>query len=80
MRAKSSSAMSQEAGLGQEPADVWELWPLLLGLLLHSSAWSTVSYSPVNGSLNGRLSGLAITVPALAEAAAEVLCPFAAER
>ena len=79
MRATSSSATSQEAGLGRESADVWELWPLLLGLLLHSSAWSTVSYSPVNGSLNGRLSGLAITVPALAEAAAEVVCLLAAK-
>ena len=68
------AANSRQAGAGGQGQDtnLWGLWPLLLGLLLQSSAWTTVTYSAVNGSLNSRLSGLAIAVPALAEAVAQV--------
>ena len=68
------AASSRQAGASAEGdgTDEWELWPMLLGLLLQGSAWSTVTYNSVNGSLNGRLSGLAIAVPALAEAVAQV--------
>ena len=63
---------TSNAAQSGELLSLLELWPVLLGLLSQSSAWSTIIYNAANDSLSGRIGSLAILAPALALASAQV--------